>query len=606
MPHRPNILWILADQWHHRCLGLRDHPDVRTPNLDRLAADGVNFDNAYSQSPLCQPSRVCCLTAAPCDVHRVFGNAPGRVDPRAPLMPAVYRDRGYHTAVAGKMHLDALPPEWGADFISSTLRGENWRVCGGGRAYSDDIVARGYTHPNDQTHGWVPNRVPPSSADPDDPIMVQCSGRSDIPVEDSIERWTADEGIRFLRDVRDPDRPFWLWLSFDRPHGPHSVPPPWDGRHTPESIHLGDFPDPDTLAGKPRKLLEDLRDIPEFTEERHLRRILSSYFNLIELIDHEIGRMLDALKEQDLYDDTVIAFCADHGDRAGVLRLNNKPGCTTDQINHVPLIVKPSGPCPAAGCSIDATVRLIDLWPTFDDLCGFDPPPGPRGASFAPALRGKSLPERTAVTDGLVERAVNRDGWALYTYWRRHRFDELYHLEEDPEERRDLGREPRFAFVRRRLKTALIEELSMPFGPADSDWLDRIVFGEEIPRGMWGASKTNRKESGTPGSVIEAAGMWMVEDGEHQLFLRLDDRPSRAYRLAERDKLEDIFDTPDFRDRRLEPLLDRLLDHLVDTARPVSASNHFASDAKLEHPSREEAEAFCNTRVEARAVETRS
>ena len=507
---------------------------------------------------------------------------------------------GLPTACTGKMHLDVLPPDWGVDYISSSLRGENWRVCGGGGAYSDWIQAKGHAHPNDQTHGWVPNRVPPSGADPSHPLAVQCSGRSDIPEEHSIERWAADEAIRFLEEERDPARPFWLWLSFDRPHGPHSVSPPWCDRHRPETINLGDFPDVETLISKQRKYLRDLDNIPEFTDETLLRRIVASYFNLIEQIDYEIGQVLDKLKTLGLYDDTVVTFCADHGDRAGVLRLNNKPGCTTDQINHVPLIIKP----PAAadpGRREKATVRLIDLWPTLAELCGLPLPDSVEGASLAPAFRGEPLGGRTAVTDGLNERAVIRDGWALYTYWQRHRYDELYHLAEDPEERRNLGPDAAFAAKRQELKVALIREISQPFDEEDSEIIDRIVFGEELPRGMWKGPANLKKDPSERFVFIEFAGMWMVAGDEFQLFLRLDGQPSRAYRLSERDSLEDCFEETTFRDEIFETLLDALLDHLVETTRPVSASNHYSPDDALERPSRAEAEAFLKGRTETQA-----
>ncbi len=599
---KPNVLTIMADQWHYGCLGLRNHPDVRTPHLDRLAGEGVLFENAYAQSPLCQPSRVSFLSGAHCSTHRAFGNAPGRIDKRLPLMPQCFRQAGYQTACTGKMHLDVLPPDWGVDYVSSSLRGENWRVRGGGQAYSDWIQKQGHPHPNDQTHGWEPNRVPPSGADPALPMPVQCSGTSDIPEEHSIERWAANEAIRFLETGRNAEQPFWLWLSFDRPHGPHAVSPPWDGRHRPETIHLGDFPDLETLCSKQRKYLGDLQNIPEFAEEALLRRILCSYFNLIEQIDQEIGRVLTALQHLGIYDETLVTFCADHGDRAGILRLNNKPGCTTDQINHVPLIVKPPGSAQIGNRRENATVRLIDLWPTFAEVCGLPLPDSVEGKSLASTFRGQSAGERTAVTDGLIERAVIREGWALYTYWKRHRFDELYHLDEDPEERRNLGQDSRFAEKRRALKVALIRELSQPFDREDSTHIDRIVFGEEIPRGMWKGPANLKKDPSERFVFIEFAGMWMITADEFQLFLRLDEQPSKAYRLAEREALEDCFEEKFFREDRYEAFLDALLDHLVETVRPVSASNHYSPDDDLKRPGKEEAEAFLKQRVEVQSV----
>ncbi len=590
----------MTDQHHFRCLGCMGHPDLKTPHIDRLARDGVLFENAHCQSPVCQPSRVSMLTARYVHTTRQFGFE-GMLDPDIPLMPRFFNDAGYRTAMAGKLHIGTLPKECGAEFVSSTICEDSWRVLGGGTAYEDYVKGKGYAYPTDQTHGGYPNEVAPQSARPDEPRNVQMTGKSDIPLADSLERWTANEALRYLSETDADERPFWMWLTFDRPHHPWAASAPYDTLYSPQELTLSPHETADQIMKKPISHFRDLTGECA-TDESYFRRILASYYGLISHIDAEIGRVLHYLDEKGLYDSTTIVFTADHGDGGGVARLLEKTrGVGAGAVTRVPLIIKPAHSV-LKDYHVKEEVELIDLWPTLAAYHGISLPVrhSVEGKDLSGVLTGgKASSGVPALCEHYTERSIARNGYRLVYYLQHSELGELYDTGNDPEERRNLYSLPACREKRIELKMEMIKKLSPPFDQRDVETIEKQVMSHPIRHRKWQPRQKTEKSS--PISVTEGRGLWLVNSELYQLFLRLDGARHTVYRVADyseglSDDRVDIFGTNEFGLAELETHLDLLLDWLFLRIRPMDVVGASLMGQDLEYfPERGEVEAFLRT-----------
>ena len=334
----PNIVIVFGDQWRAQAFGYAGDPNVRTPNLDRLSRQSVNFTHAVAGCPVCSPYRASLITGRYPHTHGVFLNDVCLSDDAVSLAQAC-AGAGYQTAYIGKWHLDGhgrrlfIPPERGQGF-------EFWRVMECTHAYNDS---------------WYYG---------DDPTPRKWEGY------DAFAQ--THEAIRYLREERDPDRPFLLVLSWGPPHTPvHEVP---------EEYHR--LYDPETLQLRP--------NVPE-TMEQKARQDLSGYYAHCTALDHSAGEMIEALRATGLEDDTVFLFTSDHGDMLGsqgYLR-KQKPW---DESIRVPFLLRWPAGLGREGMEIETPVGAPDVMPTLLGLAGVPVPETVEGLDFSNRLRGGATP----------------------------------------------------------------------------------------------------------------------------------------------------------------------------------------------------------------------
>lgn len=502
----PNVLVFITDQQRYDHVGCTGNPVLRTPNIDRIAQSGVQFARHYVNNPLCQPARATLFTGQTSRGHGVRTNGIP-LDPGIPTITQALLDAGYRTHSSGKLHLQNYFAPRGLTTDPSTQqvdprvdleRRDLW--CAGriqelpspyyGLESTDFIGFHGdgtfgeYLHWLERDHPEaVPllsrerARVPPTGADQ--------SWKSALPPDLHFTTWIANRTIAFLQDHDQDDRPFFLWSSFTDPHHPYCPPAPYDELYDPASVPMptrgeGEL---DNLAPFFRRIYEqDVqvsgRGDATRASEAHIREIIAHTFGMIGLIDDNVGRVLDALEEEALRENTVVVFMSDHGDMLGDHWLLNKGPFHFEGLLHVPLVVSWPGHFPQ-GVRTTALTSHLDFAPTILDLCGVSipegrrppepeaphaPPPWP-GHSLVPILneqatsvRGAAVVENDEDYLGLRLRTLITDRWKLTTYAGQ-QFGELFDLGEDPDELHNRWSDPAYQGLRDDLRLSLLDEL---------------------------------------------------------------------------------------------------------------------------------------------------
>jgi len=306
MKNKPNILFIMADQWNYLDFGYRNHPVVKTPNLDRLQSESIDFKHAYAQNGFCLPSRASIHTGQYLRTHRQYGFT-GLFDEFVKSLPEVMRENGYYTFHVGKFHCNTFGDKFGFDEFIPTLPEDMYQATDPDVTYLAWCRGNGLDYPNDQVHGdEFRKQFPP------EPLVLNGQklaiyGISSVPLEKSIERYTADRAVEFLERSAG-DSPFYLSISFDRPHGPWSPSPEDMELYNPDEIPLPDKLTEEEFEKMPSHIRHILNKGKESIEQigpDGMRTILALYYALITRVDREIGRVLEALEESGQADNTV-------------------------------------------------------------------------------------------------------------------------------------------------------------------------------------------------------------------------------------------------------------------------------------------------------------
>ncbi len=422
-PERPNVLFVLADQWRRSAFGFGSDAVVRTPNFDRLAAQGANWHRAYASNPVCSPNRACILTGRHSHQTGMIRNDL-QLPPDEVCWPEVFRSHGYATHYVGKWHLDGdakpgfVPPGWRRRGFE-TFEGFN----------------RGHVY--HETWGFE---------DRGEPLAARRAALPDPYYEPELQTGLA---IDFMR--RNRDRPFVCFLSWGPPHTPFRPPRSHD-RYQPGEI-------------VPRA------NVPAEHRERAAKE-LAGYYGLCESLDHQMGRLMAFLDEAGLAESTLVVFTSDHGELAGSHGMYRK-GQPLDESLHVPLLMRLPGRIPA-GIGLRTLVSSVDLMPTLLSVCGLPAQDSCAGLDLSAAVTGvESAPRPESVyCEGKVASARSASGNGNSPHqapWRaivtdRHKltrragqeeFVSLYDLRDDPLEMRDLAADP----VHRRLCEPLLEGL---------------------------------------------------------------------------------------------------------------------------------------------------
>jgi choline-sulfatase/uncharacterized sulfatase len=467
---RPNVLFILSDQHNHKVMGCAGHPDVKTPNLDRLAADGVRCTQAITQNPICTPSRVSWLSGQYCHNHGYYGL--GGPNPHGlPTLLGHFRRHGYRSIAMGKIHCPEYWVEDDCDVFHET--------CGcsiGGRsgAYQKYLIDHGVEHLEDH------QRMPEIQYKGGQPL----DGRpSLVDYEHSQEGWLAREAVAEMRRSQEAGKPFCMHVSLPKPHQVYAPAQQFWDLYDEANLTLPPNADIDLdAAGKAphlKRMAERAREgahalfEPKTFEAQRLRKI-HAYLGQVTHNDHAIGEILKGLDELGLRDDTVVVYSTDHGEYVYQFGVPEKaPGICSDAVCRIPFIVRYPGVLPA-GTECDALIETVDLANTLCGFCDLPPLHSSDGFDIGRLLQGQgSAVREVAVTEFAWSKSITDGRRRLVYYAKEHPvhqtapgFGELYDLYDDPWEMRNRFNDADCREVRDALQHALLDWLVTTTRPA--------------------------------------------------------------------------------------------------------------------------------------------
>ncbi len=440
---QPNFVFIMTDTQGANIVGAYGHPELNTPNIDQLARNGVKFERAYTTCPLCTPARAAIFSG-------IYSNLSGPWANNQPFSDTVktmghrFRDSGYRTAYVGKWHLD------GQDYFGTGVCPDGWE-----EAY------------------WYDARLHLSELGPEQALLWRSGLTSseqlrahDIQPEFTMAHHVSNRALDFLHS--HSGGPFLLVVSYDEPHFPYTCPPEYAERYLDYAYPVGPGAS-DDLKDKPAHHTEWAsahRSQVESYMDRGGGWCDPLYFGCNSFVDHEIGRVIDAVHA---HENTTIVFTSDHGAMMGAHQLHDKGPAMYEEITHIPLIIEP--PQAGGGGIVSSTlVSHVDLLPTMLELAGLEVPPILAGQSLVPLLSGKEELERSVMIEfnrfgvgheymgGLLPiRCIVGDHYKLVINLLV--TDELYDLNEDPAELNNLIAHPDHAVIRNALHDRLLDKM---------------------------------------------------------------------------------------------------------------------------------------------------
>ena len=503
-----NFLFIIADQQRADYLGCAGHPALQTPAIDSLAAAGFRLENMRVASPVCMPNRASLLTGRHPSAHGLRQN--GReLSKRARTFADILRAGGYDAALIGKSHLQSMtgqPPRFAPEQPANPDVPEAWRDDGENYAeeepdkWKSDAPFRvalphyGFnradlvTLHSDQCGGhyyqWLRKQTPdadklrdPANRLPHDYICPQAE-RTPVPEELYPTAYIRNRATEYLRDPARKKQPFFAFVSFPDPHHPFTPPGKYWGMYSPADMPA---PLPYEAHRNPPPHLRAQRDMMRagtqstketvafMAGEREIREATALTCGMIAMIDDAVGEMLSALDETGLRENTVVVFTSDHGDYLGDFGLLLKGPVLLRGVTRVPFIW--SDPAENFnGKTSEALCSTVDVAPTILSRAGLLPYNGMQGRDFLPVVRG----DEPARDEALIEfedntpkmgfdkvpvaRALLTNRFRLTLYlgceW-----GELYDLQEDPQETRNLWDDSAYAETRRALAERLVRRM---------------------------------------------------------------------------------------------------------------------------------------------------
>ena len=425
----PNVLFIAIDDLNDWVGVMNSHPQVKTPNIDELANRGTLFLNAHCQAPICNPSRTSVMTGLRPSTTGIYSLAPWfrTVDELKDLetLPQHFSKAGYKTYTVGKIY-----------------HGRGWDSAG---ITEFDVI--GKTEP-----GLSPKekRVPT-------PRGGRGMDWAVYPYKESDHKdWkTASWAVEQL-DNMPKDDPFFLAVGFALPHVPLLATQKWFDMYPEDEVIL------------PRMLLDDRKDTPRFSWYLHWKlpeprqkfllqqgeqiKIVQAYLASVSFMDSQVGRVLEALEQNGLKDDTIVVLWSDHGYHLGEKEITGK-NTLWDRSARVPLIF--AGPGVEDGQRVVRPAELLDMYPTLSELCGLEIPDHLEGLSLVPQLKDPNAPRsRPAITtDNHDNHGLRTERWRYIQY--ADGSEELYDMVEDPNEFTNLANDSRYAATKSNLREQL-------------------------------------------------------------------------------------------------------------------------------------------------------
>jgi arylsulfatase A-like enzyme len=460
---RPNIILIYTDEQRYDTLGVNGNPLIRTPNLDRLGQDGVTFHGAHVTSPVCVPSRVGLFTGRHTHATKSYHNRI-HLQPSERDFVSLLSENGYTTALIGKDH--CFPRGRDRQIFDYLSRASHTCFLPPKTRREQEI---------NEAHGggamWMPYK------------------KHDIPPDEDVSGRLCLEACDYISVHRDGP-PFFLWLSFPEPHPPYMAPEPYASMYDDVDVawpvmregEMDNKPDRQKLAAR-----ASYYDATWPGEE--IRNLIRIYWGSCSYIDAYIGKVLQALEDHGIADETIVVFTSDHGDHLGDHHLCHKQVALYDTLTRVPLIFRYPGITPRQS---RALVCNLDIMPTILDIAGVPTDRPHHGRSFRAVMEGgedvhrdallldhgyhgapirekdlspaelaeltgpESHPGREEFNSGR-SKAIRTDRWKLVVL--PGDVDELYDLEADPNELNNLADDPACADAKARLTRRLLDEL---------------------------------------------------------------------------------------------------------------------------------------------------
>lgn len=486
-----NILFIMCDQLRADYLSCYGHPHLHTPNIDALASRGVRFEQAFVQSTICGPSRMCTYTGRYMRSHGSTQNGVplkvGELTLGDHLLPL-----GVRTALVGKTHMVADTE--GMDRLGidpASIIGVRVSECGFEPYERDDglhpdgpyspdpdydayLRAEGFQAENPWEH-WANSGQAEDGSLQNGWLYSHADKAARVPDEHSETPYMTRRAMQFMREAKAEGRPWCLHLSYIKPHWPYIVPAPYHAMYGPEHVIPARRIEAERKDAHPiLAAFQAERFSTVFNREGARERVIPAYMGLIKQIDDQLGLLLAFMEQEGLRDDTMIVFTSDHGDYLGDHWLGEKY-LFHDASVRVPLIIAdPSAKADATRGTVNRDlVEAIDLAPTFVEMLGGKPAGHIlEGRSLLPLLHGQSdaPPRRHVISEydyafdlARVKLKVPVPEARLYmVYDGRFKYIHadgfaplLYDLHKDPDEFTDLGSDPAHQPVRQRLYEAL-------------------------------------------------------------------------------------------------------------------------------------------------------
>ena len=481
-----NILFITSDQQHWMAMGYLN-PEVRTPNLDRLVANGMTFHRAYTPNPTCTPTRASWITGLYPSQHGAYSLGTKLMED-IPTVGDVFLEHGFRTALVGKAHFQPLKgtdayPSLEAYPVLHDL--DYWRDFHG-PFYGFDHVELARNHTDESHIGqhyalWLESRAPgtwrnyflPTSAN-----QAECEGyplssrRSlqpgeawDIPPELHYNTWISERTNALMEEFHGKGEGFFLWASFFDPHPRYMVPEPYASMYDPAEVTVPEFREGEFDDKPPYFKLsqQEASDFGPFYEDQggnaihgagsHLKtradkaKNIAMMYGMMTMLDEHIGRILDKLDELGLTESTLVCFTTDHGDFWGQHGLTAKAIHHYEDLLRVPLVVSLPGAVPAGSVS-QSLQSTIDLPQTFLDIAGLPVPRSMTGIVQTDVWFGKrdTIRDHVIVENQHQPTTMNMrkyiDARYKLTVHFNREYGELYDLREDPGELVNLWNRP--------------------------------------------------------------------------------------------------------------------------------------------------------------------
>ncbi len=425
---RPNILWIMADEYRADAMHCSGNPVVSTPNLDRIAREGVRFSTAYTVSPVCSPSRASAFSGRYATVHGVTTNQVPAKNGEV-FLPSILKHYGYHTAISGKLHFVPTRFDFGFDqFWSFSAEGPTPE-----KGYQAFLKSK-YGSP--AKFPIVPGTCPW----PDDPLGHDVGVFSREP-QDFETEWIADHALEYLRSRKGNPQPWFLYTSFLRPHSPSVLPKKYFDMYDPDKVPIFKLP----ANAHQLRMEASKAQKRHVIEDEHMERVMTAkYFGAVTNVDDNIGRILAELTALGMMDNTIILFSADHGNMLGEKARWFK-GSQYDGSSHIPLLWRgPKGAAENTGRVEDKIIENTDLMPTLLEAAGLPIPEGVQGRSFLKLARGADSHWKDRCFSQLHTGMYRTPQWKLID----NSVDlsggfELYDMRNDPREERNLAGDPK-------------------------------------------------------------------------------------------------------------------------------------------------------------------
>ena len=444
---KPNILFIISDDLTTTALGAYGNPVPKTPVIDQLAKESTLFTRAYTQYPVCGPSRASFMFGYYPNATQTYGYVSGRenVGPDRPSLAQLFKENGYYTARVSKIyHMGVTidietgsdgkddPASWTERFNS---QGPEWKAEG-----KAELVQNNPDGSIERKGGNVMTIV---QADGDD--LVHSDGK------------TAEKASELIRQHQD--KPFFLAVGLVRPHVPFVAPAkyfspfPYEGIKLPEQVE-NDWDDiPERGVNYVTSVNAEMNNVQK-------QKAIAAYYAAVSYMDTQVGKVLKTLKDEGLEDNTIVIFTSDHGFHLDEHEFWMKVSLHEESV-QVPMMIKVPGKKPAV---VNSFTELIDLYPTLADLAGLDYPKAIQGKSLKPLLESPNKKVRDmafSVSQGGKSFLIRTDKWAYIQYNEDASAGmELFDMENDPKQFNNLADDPAYAKPLKEMQAKLAKKLA--------------------------------------------------------------------------------------------------------------------------------------------------